>query len=134
MITISVQRGASRLSKLRFSNYLDRKHLRDPIKSYHGAFKNVNSNEFLAPLRDTEYPRNGILSINFKCKLCLYKFLFLPIVNKPFTDVRLVRWPLNLVLLQTFLFMHVQIVLFSCQQVCGLIIYISNQEGFTKRF
>ena len=49
--------------------YLDRKHLRDQIKSYHRALKNVNSNESLVPLRDTEYPRNGILSINFKCKL-----------------------------------------------------------------
>ena len=32
--------------------HLDCIHLRDPIKSYHGAFKNVNSNEFLVPLRD----------------------------------------------------------------------------------
>ena len=112
--------------------HLDRRHLRDPIKSYHRAFKNVNSNEFLVPLRDTEYPRNGILSINFKCKLWLWIFVSTYSPTSLFTDVPLVRWPLNLVLLQTFLFMHVQIVLFSCQQVCGLIIYISNQEGLTK--
>ena len=30
---------------------LDCMHLRDPIKSYDGAFKNVTSNEFLVPLR-----------------------------------------------------------------------------------
>ena len=32
--------------------HLDCIHLRDPIKSYHRALKNVNSNESLVPLWD----------------------------------------------------------------------------------
>ena len=60
--------------------YLDRKHLRDPIKSYHRAPKNVNSNESLVPLKDTEYPRNVILSINLNASFD-YEFLLLPIVR-----------------------------------------------------